>query len=190
MDKTGLDEAREKRDREREEAVDLLRRQLAVEGELVRLYEETEAEIESSAVRHLLHMIQLDSMKHIDICQVAIDVLKGEEVMKKEREEIVGGLQCHIALEEESLERAKKLSGNTLVQDTAGIYALIGKWMKDEKDHHEMLKRLAEKTFFRVSDDPLALMFKGTDDLEDRQRRFSGSRKPGKKEEPATSEHI
>lgn len=57
------------------------------------LYKETAKEINSSAVKHLLHMISLDSRKHIDICQLVIEVLKGEDVLKEEKGELMTRMQ-------------------------------------------------------------------------------------------------
>jgi len=53
---------------------------MQVEGELVGLYERTAREISSQPVRHLLHMINMDSRKHIDICQTAIEILEGGDM--------------------------------------------------------------------------------------------------------------
>ncbi len=39
---------------------------MKVEGRLVGLYENSAKELKSTPVRHLLHMINLDSWKHID----------------------------------------------------------------------------------------------------------------------------
>ena len=51
---------------ERKEIIELLREQMKVEGRLVGLYENSAKELKSTPVRHLLHMINLDSWKHID----------------------------------------------------------------------------------------------------------------------------
>ena len=53
-------------EKEREEVIELLREQMRVEGRLVGLYENSAKELTSTPVRHLLHMINLDSRKHID----------------------------------------------------------------------------------------------------------------------------
>jgi len=48
----------------------------------VGLYEWTAPSIENKPVMHLLHMIELDSRKHIDICQTVIEILEGKDVFK------------------------------------------------------------------------------------------------------------
>jgi len=49
----------------------------------VGLYEWTAPSIENKPVMHLLHMIELDSRKHIDICQTVIEILEGKDVFKE-----------------------------------------------------------------------------------------------------------
>lgn len=82
------------------EAVDLLRRQIEVERRLVNLYGKTVETLQSPAVKHLLHSIQLDSVKHIDICQTAIEILSGEELARDEKTQLKDELKRHIELED------------------------------------------------------------------------------------------
>ena len=140
---------KEREKKEKEEVVDLLRKQMAVEVELVRLYEETAGDIQSRSVRNLLHMIELDSRKHIDICQTVINILQGEDVLKPEKKELKDMLRQHIALEKESIDRANMILKNVWIRETQGLKELIEKLKEDEKTHHEALKKLAEKAFFR-----------------------------------------
>lgn len=143
-------------EKERKEVIDLLRKQMAVEGQLVRLYKETAGNIQSSPVRHILHMIQLDSMKHIDICQVAIDVLQGKDILKQEKKEIIEGLKQHIELEKASIKMAKKILDNAWIREIQGLNKLIKRWRDDEKYHHKELTKMVKKRFFRL--DPLGLI--------------------------------
>lgn len=140
---------KEREEGARQEVIELLRKQMAVEGELVGLYEKTAGEINSTAVRHLLHMIQLDSRKHIDICQTVIEVLQGEEVLKQEKEELLEGLLRHVELEKESIERANKILKNVWIRETKGLSDLIKKLRNDEREHHKALQKLAGRPFFR-----------------------------------------
>lgn len=121
---------------------------MAVESEAVTLYSEASEEVESSAVKHILHMIQLDSMKHLDVCQFIIDVLQGEDVLKNERQEIFNGLQRHLDIEKDSLNIAKKIERHYLIRNTKGFQELVKRWKNDEKEHHKALKNLINKTFF------------------------------------------
>lgn len=140
---------KEREEREKQEALDLLRTQMTVEGELVKLYERTEGEMKSSAVGHLLHMIQLDSRKHIDICQTVIEVLQGEEVLTQEKKELIEGLQRHVDLEKGSIERANKILKNVWIRETKGLEQLIKRLRDDEREHHKTLKKLTGRAFFR-----------------------------------------
>jgi hypothetical protein len=55
--------------------------------------------IENRPICHILHMIQLDSQKHIDICLTAMVVLEGEDMLSEEKEGLVEGLREHVELE-------------------------------------------------------------------------------------------
>lgn len=68
---------REREGSEKAEVIDLVNKQMLAEGELVELYEKSVGEIKSQPVKHLLHMIQLDSRKHMDMCQVAVEIPPG-----------------------------------------------------------------------------------------------------------------
>lgn len=71
--------------REKEAVIGLLQEQVELEGKLVSLYRKTAGEIQSKPVHHLLHTVMLDSMKHIDFCQTALEILHGEDVLKEEK---------------------------------------------------------------------------------------------------------
>lgn len=155
-------------EREKKEAIEVLRKQLNVESQLVRLYGETVNELQSSAVKHMLHMIALDSMKHIDTCQTAIEVLEGQDVLKAEKAELAKGLQRHIELEEESIEVGNKLLKNPWIKDTKGLNELVKRFRDDEKEHHETLKKLSKSAFFRLDSMSLGTELHDVDWLEER----------------------
>ena len=169
MPKTGYELIKEREEKDKEEVIDLLSKQLEVERTLVRLYKETEKDIESSAVKHLLHMIQLDSRKHIDICQLVIEVLQDEDVLKEEKKEFLKGLQRHIELEKQAIDTANKILRNVWIRETKGLNELIKKWRNDEKEHHKTLKQLVSKTFFRTS--PWDFQIMSSEQLEERYKR-------------------
>ena len=75
---------KEKEEKVRQEAIELLKEQLKVEGELVAMYNETAPTFENKTVGHLLEMVMLDSRKHIAICQASIEVLEGEDVLTED----------------------------------------------------------------------------------------------------------
>jgi len=144
---------------------------MQVEGKLVGLYEKTHREIENRPVRHLLHMIELDSRKHIDICQTAIEILEGEDVLEDERRELLTGVREHVELEEGSIERANKILQNVWIRENKAVGELLKKLRDDEKRHHDALKKLSEKTFFRLDPQDFTVIMRGTEFAEERYRR-------------------
>lgn len=140
---------------EKEELVGLLREQMKVEGELVSLYERTGDLIISGPIRRLLHTLQLDSMKHVDLCKAIIEVLQGDAITREEREELIVGLEHHMRLEEESIDRLNEISRNAWIREVPGLRDLVGKFRDEEREHHAFLRKLAGKRFVR--DDPLDL---------------------------------
>lgn len=156
---------------ERGELIDLLREQLEVEGRLVGLYERTAPAIENRPVRHILHMIQPDSMKHIEICQAAIETLEGEDLLSEEKGVLVEGLREHVDLEAASIERADRMLRNVWVRENRGLEELLRKLRDDERRHHETLKRLAEKPFFRFDPRDFVVVMRGLEFAEERYRR-------------------
>ena len=144
---------------------------MRIEGKMVGLYEKTASEIKSKPVRHLLHMIQLDSRKHIDICETAMAILMGEDVLKEEKQELLEGLRAHIELEQGAIERANEILKNTWIRENQALTALFKKLRDDERRHHQMLKNLSGKRFFRENSLDLAYVFRDTGFLEARYRR-------------------
>ncbi|UCD44616.1 MAG: hypothetical protein JSV27_10950 [Candidatus Bathyarchaeota archaeon] len=112
-----MDQIREREEREKEEVLGLLREQLKVEGQLIALYNETVPTIGNRPVRHLVDMIALDSRKHVSICQAAIDILEGEEVLSDDKPPLHEGIERHLELEEGSTERANKILGNVWIRE-------------------------------------------------------------------------
>lgn len=158
-------------EKERREIIELLREQLKVEGRLVGLYEKSAKELTSAPVRHLLHMINLDSRKHIDICHAAIEVLQGIDVFEEHKGDLLKGLREHMQLEEDSVKRANKLLRSSLISENKALRALIEKLRDDEKRHHQALRKLSEKPFFRIDPRDFTVIFQGEEFAEDRYRK-------------------
>lgn len=167
-----MEKVKQEEKKEKDEALDVLHKQLVIEGQLIALYEKTEKEIASDAVRYILHMIQLDSKKHIDILQLVINVLDGEDVLKEEKEKILEGLNQHIELEKEAFASANKILDNTWIHENKGLKELINKWRNDEKEHIKTLKKLTDKTFFRISDFDFVVPFRTTEELDQRYTKY------------------
>jgi rubrerythrin len=136
---------------ERDEALSLLREQLQTERTLVEMYEETSALILGESARWLLHMLQLDSRKHIAIFNLAIEIVEGRKIQETDRQEIAVGLEKHLELEMESIERARKIRGIRLLQENSGLSRLLEIWAEDEKVHHASLQRLRDEKYDRAN---------------------------------------
>ena len=88
--------------RKKEEAVGLLLEQLKVEKKIIDLYEKAAKAVQSKPVRHLLHTIKFDSMKHTDICSTVLEILQGEDVPQEEKTNLREKLTEHEKLEKGS----------------------------------------------------------------------------------------
>ena len=128
----------------RSKAIEILLNQIKVEEELVELYENTSKMVISEQVRRLLYTIILDSMKHIEICRTAVEVIEGENLDLDERLELKVGIKKHMELEIASLKRAELLLKNPVVESNEDLKTLVKSWIDDEKKHHSILKGLSE----------------------------------------------
>jgi rubrerythrin len=179
---SAVDAIREREEGAKQEALNLLREQLKVEGELVALYSETAPEIENKAVMHLLEMVALDSRKHIAICQAAIEVLEGEDVLSEDKPAIIEGLQRHLELEEDAIRRADELLKNVWIRENKALNEMIRKLRDDERRHIETMRKLSEKPFFRFEPGDLTVVMRGVEFAEERYRRERDYRERQKKE--------
>jgi rubrerythrin len=171
-----LDRHKEEEEKSRQEAIQMLKEQIKMEGELIGLYERTAPEIENKPVKHMLHMIELDSRKNIDICQTVIEVLEGEDVFSEHKEELVEGLKDHIKMEEGAVQRAETLLKNVWIRENKALTELIKKLRDDEKHHTAALKKLSEKPFFRFLPGDFTGVFRGEEFAEERYKREKESR--------------
>jgi len=113
-------------------------------------------------------MIQLDSQKYIDICLTAMVVLEGEDVLSEEKEGLVEELREHMEFEAGSVERADRMLRNVWAKENKGLEELLRKLRDDERRHHETLKRLAEKPFFRFDPRDFVVVMRGLKFAEER----------------------
>ncbi len=135
---------------EKTEALNLLNQQLQTERELVELYEETAPLIMSEPARWLLHILQMDSRKHIAIFDMAVKILEGQRIGEDDRQEITVGLEKHLELEAESIERSKEIRRNRWVKENSGLSRLMETWAADERRHVKTLQRLRDERFTRM----------------------------------------
>ena len=75
----------ERENKEKTEVVEDLKKQIRIEGELIGLYEERERTSKNLAMKRIMQMFRLDSQRHINILQAAIEIIEGEEVYIQDR---------------------------------------------------------------------------------------------------------
>ena len=156
---------------EKKEAVELLKKQLKVEGELIGLYEALERESSNKALKRIVQMYRFDSQRHINILQAAIEVIQGEEVFIEDKKPLSETLRKHIELEKEALYNANRLMGKTWVEENKGLKGLLQIWRDDEKRHHSVLKELTSKPYFQLGTNDMVALFREEEFLEERYRK-------------------
>lgn len=157
--------------KEKKEVVELLQKQLKTEGELIGLYEEHERKTGNKAIKRLMQMYRLDSQRHINIIQAAIEVIQGEEVFIDDRKPLAETLKQHLELEKEALDNANKVLGKAWVEENKGLKGLLEYWRDDERRHHKALKDLTSKPFIRMSSNDMVTLFRGEEFLEERYKK-------------------
>ena len=135
---------------EKSEALNLLNEQLQTEKKLVEMYEESSGLIMSEPAKWLLHLLQMDSRKHIIIFDMAIEIMEGRRIGEEDRQEITVGLEKHLKLERESIERSKEIRGNRWVKENSGLSRLMETWSADERRHVRTLQQLRDERFTRM----------------------------------------
>jgi rubrerythrin len=158
---------KEKEEKVRQEAIELLKEQLKVEGELVAMYNEAAPTFENKTVGHLLEMVMLDSKKHIAICQASIEVLEGEDVLTEDKPVLREGLKRHLEIEEGAVKRANELLKNVWIRENQALNEMISKLRDDEKRHVETMKKLSNKAFFRLNSRDFTAMMRGVEFAEE-----------------------
>ncbi len=136
---------------EKSKVLNLLQRQLETEKQLVKMYDETSSLILSESAAWFLFMLHMDSRKHIAIFELAIDIIEGRKIGYPTRQEISIGLEKHIALEEESIKRAKEIRGNRYIKENSGLSRLLETWADDERRHHRTLQQLRDDKFTQIN---------------------------------------
>ena len=137
----------------KDEAIQLVREQLQVEEELIRCYRESAGTLDNGPARHLLKMMETDSMRHKDLCQLALAILQGEDMQTPSEEHIEEILKPHHDLEESAIDRLNTVLKNPWIKQNKGLNVLIKKMRNDEKRHHDTLENLIDKTFTRLDPD-------------------------------------
>jgi hypothetical protein len=157
--------------KQKAEALDIIREQLGIEGQLVGLYEESERETENKALKRIMQMFRLDSQRHINILQAAIEIIEGEDVYIEDRVPLRETLKKHLELETDALKKANRLLKKQWIDETKGLKNLIEMWRDDEKRHHNALKQMINKPYFRLAANDMIGIFRDEEFLENRYRK-------------------
>jgi len=153
------------------EAVETLKEQLVIEGQLVGLYDDYERNSDNKAMKRVMHMFKLDSQRHINIIQAAIEIIQGEEVFIEDRAPLKETFKKHLELEAEALKKANSVLRNLWVEENQGLKNLLQIWRDDEKRHHAALKNITSKPYIRMTSNDFVAMFRDEEFLEDRYRK-------------------
>jgi hypothetical protein len=81
---------------------------------------------------------------------MAIKILEGQSIGADDRQEITVGLEKHLKLEVESIERSKEIRRNRWVKENSGLSRLMETWANDERRHVKTLQRLRDERFTRM----------------------------------------
>ncbi|MEM2902582.1 MAG: ferritin family protein [Candidatus Bathyarchaeia archaeon] len=95
--------------------------------------------VENKVVRLMIHGLILDSIKHADILQAVVDILKGRVFSEVEKFELDRGLETHIKNEEEMVEGFKEIANKVEDERVKGIISQI---IREEERHHQELREL------------------------------------------------
>ena len=161
----------EKESSEKLEVVESLKKQIEVEGELIGLYDRSERGSNNKAMQRLMQIFRLDSQRHINILQAAIEIIEGEEAYIEDREPLAQTLGKHLELEKEALDNANQVLGKLWISENKGLKGLLEIWRDDEKRHHKTLRDLTSRPYFRLSNNDMVAIFRGEEFLEERYRR-------------------
>jgi rubrerythrin len=116
-----------------EEVIDILRRQIALEEQVINRLDDLTDAATNSAIRHVLHALKDDSHKHRDLCQAAVDVISGNIIREPEKASIKHALQEHMALVRECLTNIKRAIDRVDDPQVAALLQLIA----TEEDRHQ-----------------------------------------------------
>ncbi len=127
----------------KDELVGFLRKQVNVENEIVNSVNRALGEIGNPAVKGVLKGISLDSMKHAEMYDAAINLLTSvlpaltQENLDKQRELV----KKHIRMEAELIQKINKTIPSI---ENKKVKLLLNAILTDEKRHHQLLKEVLE----------------------------------------------
>ena len=121
------------------ELISMLREQQKLEQKTIDSLNPMVSETKNSVIRLFLNRLVLDSMKHVDILQAAIDLNMGAVVSEIDKRRMRKGLIEHIENEKFMLKSIENLAAKVEEEKTKFLLQQIA---DDEKRHHQILKHL------------------------------------------------
>jgi len=121
------------------ELINLLREQQKLEQKTIDSLSPMVSETKNSVIRLFLNRLVLDSMKHVDILQAAIDLNMGAVVSEIDKNRMRKGLIEHIENEKFMLKSIENVAAKVEEEKTKFLLQQIA---DDEKRHHQILKHL------------------------------------------------
>jgi rubrerythrin len=122
-----------------EELIKMIREQQKLERKTIDSLSPLVSETKNSVIRLFLNRLVLDSMKHVDILQAAIDLNMGAVVSQIDKHRMRKGLIEHIENEKLMLKNIENLAAKVEEEKTKFLLQQIA---DDEKRHHQILKHL------------------------------------------------
>jgi len=128
---------------EKSDLLDFIRRQIAVENEIVKSLNEALQDMQNPAVKGVLRGISLDSAKHADMYASALALLTTtpqalpQEHLERHRRLV----EKHIRMEAELIE---KISSILPTVKSEKVKLLLAAILEDEKRHHALLKQVLD----------------------------------------------
>ena len=122
-------------------------------------------------MKRVMQMFRLDSQRHINIIQAAIEIIQGEEVFIEDRAPLKETFKKHHELGAEALKKADSVLRNLWVEENQGLKNLLQIWRDDEKRHHTALKNITSKPYIQITSNDFVSMFRDEEFLEERYRR-------------------
>ena len=128
--------------------VDFIKKQIEIEYSIVNSLNEALKDINNQPVRGVLHGISLDSAKHAEMYEAALNLLTGvsQALSQAQLDEQRRVVEKHIRMEAELIERINAMLPR--VEDEK-VNLLLTAILADERRHHELLKQVLETIVHR-----------------------------------------
>ena len=128
---------------EKNDLLEFMKRQIAIENEIVTSLNKGVADIKNPPVKAVLKGISLDSVKHAELYVAAVRLLTDvSQALSQENLDAQRALvEKHIEMEAELIKKLEKMMPTV---ENSKVKFLLNTIFMDEKRHHAMLKTILE----------------------------------------------